>query len=1391
MPEAAVFLLVEVGAAEAIGAGIAGLLGAGTITPAVATAIGAGAISAGMALGRDENLSNVLKSAVVNGVSVYAGSAVAGSVASSVSSSLAREGVDSAVANAMGRVLGGAAGGAIRSGTSALLTNKDPIAALLKGGITGGLAAGVTASIDAALKDAPGFGEPANAVEAGLQRAVKTALANTALSGGDLSKVGPAVINSFISGAGKYSSQMKDDTTTVKTANNEYQAALLAYDNNIGEQNKLVSKYNAEIAPLNAQYSEIMGLKAQYDSAALGARDWAGWAAANGYRPQEDENGNWSGNYIREKPDAKWHWETNQIWVDDGQGGSNLETRTYKQYDESPYEFAPGPGQLAAEANRLAGIINPKVEEYTTAHRNLFGGTYTETETTYYKNPETGEDQWFLADDGSVYRMPAGEQEVERTVVGSLKPVTDRLDVLKGSIPGIETAITTKKTNLEEAVASFNQSELLNASLLQPTLNNLITAKQLYAQEFGLDPSQDTLQSYVDSGDILKAVTKDVTDHSNEALAKSKGFEDYADFKDAGNLSAADYYAKEEGWEDGAEKLEASVNGYTSPDEWDTFVTNQTTAKNAGFDNYADYQAAGDTTSADFYAQRSGWTNAAQKSEAAQAGFTMPSSWAAYVDNNTVDRQEVLDAFKTIPGSFIPSEADIEQLIGNKPDTNLGQQIQQYVKDKQDPIKEIFKSFEYEPSIEEINYFLNNPAETPEQTKQQIANLVDDKTVTKEEAKAAFEAAGYPVTEDLLNQFVGKTNEGTMLNTIIPEYISNHPVKTTPPVEQAAAPQPAAPTQPTTAAPVAQTGTEPVDWTAYNELLAPKAAPERTTPATIAQMRDPSFQATDAEKTAWDQFIQKKIADQKEAFEFQYGRTLTDAQAKTRVEAWLRQNEATPEWPNTLNRVTQELATAKQVETPEAPAAAVVPGAGQNLVVEPSGNVQVVDTVAGGNAVVEQPPVINKEVISPALDAGAVAAVAAEAGFTKEEVKDLVNTAPEIIREFYGQESEPVGPKPGQIGPSILEPIGPEEFIPLTGTPTEQTIGPFLPREPIASVDESPAIDRDVISPGLDLNSVASAAKEAGYSEPEMQDLLKELGETKSTTIPGETGELTVDQAGQVSVSEPVTQEVPPVPVEREVITPGLDLNSVADAAQKAGYTEAETQELLSGTEVKPVDNMGITDVNDTLQGAATNDTLTGVAEDTLTGANDTLTGGDNIERIDVAGGTAVDADQGEAEAGAGLGAGVGVSDYDTLAGATGNDTVETTPYTPGEDAKDFTPPYTPGEDAQDFTPPYTPGEDANEFPANQPDAAWPNWLKSLFTNLISSGTSPAAARNFASGFLGTGTSTQTPAGIQSLVGPTTQPWYSEMPEFDITKAFSPTLYALRKEEPDTQAEEE
>lgn len=132
-------------------------------------------------------------------------------------------------------------------------------------------------------------------------------------------------------------------------------------------------------------------------------------------------------------------------------------------------------------------------------------------------------------------------------------------------------------------------------------------------------------------------------------------------------------------------------------------------------------------------------------------------------------------------------------------------------------------------------------------------------------------------------------------------------------------------------------------------------------------------------------------------------------------------------------------------------------------------------------------------------------------------------------------------------------------------------------------------------------------------------------------------------------------------------------------------------------------------------------------------------------------------------------------------------------PYTPGEDAAEFIPPYTPGEDADEFIPPYTPGEDADEFepeeeidpatglpriripqPAAPPKPSVPP--KKPVTPLPPGLTPEQLMQLF--GQLGA-------PGIMGALQPYEMPYYFQIPEeqqFDITQAFSPTLYRLQKE---------
>jgi len=84
-------------------------------------------------------------------------------------------------------------------------------------------------------------------------------------------------------------------------------------------------------------------------------------------------------------------------------------------------------------------------------------------------------------------------------------------------------------------------------------------------------------------------------------------------------------------------------------------------------------------------------------------------------------------------------------------------------------------------------------------------------------------------------------------------------------------------------------------------------------------------------------------------------------------------------------------------------------------------------------------------------------------------------------------------------------------------------------------------------------------------------------------------------------------------------------------------------------------------------------------------------------------------------------------------------------PYTPGEDAGDFVPPYTPGEDAGDFTPPYTPGEDAKEFPGGGGTQTKPKTGGGLLDGL------PKGAQDFFKSIVADSSGKPNPMGIMAL----------------------------------------
>jgi hypothetical protein len=591
------FIAIALGASGALAAGgaaIATAIGLGTVSTVAATAIGAGAFSAAATAVQGGSASDVLKSAVIGGVTSYAGSAIAGSVASSVSS--AASGLDPGIASAMGKVAGSAVAGAVSSGTSALLSGRDPIDALLKGGLTAAMSAGVGASVDALLKDVPAFSNPLNNQEAAIQRATKAAIGTAIASGGNADAIGMSVLNSFAATAGQYvGTQIRDSSANLSAANAQFRASESEYRSNLEQQDKLAADYNRQLAPLQESAARVNNTISEYDKVAANYNNYDSWMRSQGYEYQPPTYDEWGSG--------------GDFWAK--QEGGYLQVAPSELSKTALYNQAKAlDAKAVAESNAFNDL---KVQ--------LLGG-----EVTRYRT----EMQYQAYGDYDVQLVEV-QVPYKETVTGSLTPIKNQLDSLKTAIEPLGQNLAEQKTKLENAVTEFSNTETQNAAVVKSQLDNFVTARNQYRDEFGVDPTEDQLRGFASSGDILGTVSRLVADNNNEQAAQQAGFSNYADYAAAGNISPNDYYAKQQGWQDYAEQLNAQANGYNAPSAWNTFVNNNQTAVNNGFVNFDDYQAAAGAPSNDFYAKKDGWESYAQKQEAEDSGFRNPASWNTHV----------------------------------------------------------------------------------------------------------------------------------------------------------------------------------------------------------------------------------------------------------------------------------------------------------------------------------------------------------------------------------------------------------------------------------------------------------------------------------------------------------------------------------------------------------------------------------------------------------------------------------------------------------------------------------------------------------------------------------------------------------------------------------------
>ena len=502
MPAAVIMVgLGASGALTAIGAGIATAIGATSLVgTAAATAIGAGVVSGGITAVSGGSASDVLKSAVLGGVTSYAGSAIAGSVASSVTNSILSSGseslISSSIAESMGRVAGSAVGGGITSGTRALLEGEDPIEALLKGGITGALTSTVTESVDYALKDVPGFGRPANAHEAALQRSVKSAIGTAILTGGDEAQISNAIVNSYINtmamAAGRV--QFNDNSNNVRQANDAYRTSQSLLEDNLSKQQELAADYNRQIEPIQTLYAKIQDDSKTYDDLANKFNNF---------------------NSIFKPVDV-----TEVVPVEYGGYGADqgvttvMEERTRTVFVDENGNPAPSKEEIHNQAMAVNRRLDTDVADYKKKNIELFGGEVTKYRTETRTRPVTYFDEMGQHNYEESYEVQVPYTE---TVVGSVTPIKKELDTLQSDYTNIGQQFDANQNKLTDAINEFYAAELKNAEITKAELDKFANASKQYKDAFGVDPTQEQLTQFAATGDILDNVNKFIADNNNAA----------------------------------------------------------------------------------------------------------------------------------------------------------------------------------------------------------------------------------------------------------------------------------------------------------------------------------------------------------------------------------------------------------------------------------------------------------------------------------------------------------------------------------------------------------------------------------------------------------------------------------------------------------------------------------------------------------------------------------------------------------------------------------------------------------------------------------------------------------------------------------------------------------
>lgn len=509
----------------------------GTIAKVAAVATGNAwalpVISAAQTAAAGGDIGDVIKAAAVAYVAGEAGTMAGNYFSDLTAQYLVTSGADAANIALLSNIAQSAAYGALSSGVSALAYDKNPIEAIIKGGLTAGVTSGVSQGIDKLLADVPGFEySPNDKIKTAFQRATKSALVSGVMGNDPASAFGTSLVTAFGSAGLDYiKDSIKNNQDSLIKANTDYENAAKAYAANMEkEKNPSIRMLNNQAAELEGHYNSYV--KAVNDYNSYIKQPGYTWVTANAYKAKIDEELN-DYNFYRQNYEGSIESVKNQFAIIDRRYAPKVEE--LKQKEENLNQ--------AIEDFHQQELVNTTIvadalEDFSSA-QNLYK-QQTGLDLTEDQFKEAAQSGNLISYVDNLYTTEAEAKDIWRSTVGTEPTEYDLLGLI-----GLDTNEVTRQTKNISYDRSTTDSDELDQFLQdigkgQVTLTpeeqmdllgrseaearNAITGKyNAWVEDFNTTTGEEAQQRWVAAGNTRPMTAEDMIQMvaGNQAAAEN------------------------------------------------------------------------------------------------------------------------------------------------------------------------------------------------------------------------------------------------------------------------------------------------------------------------------------------------------------------------------------------------------------------------------------------------------------------------------------------------------------------------------------------------------------------------------------------------------------------------------------------------------------------------------------------------------------------------------------------------------------------------------------------------------------------------------------------------------------------------------------------------------